>query len=224
MQFSSIAIGNKKHYNTFIMDAASTLLVVEDVPHILEMLRVTLTFKGYTVVTAKNGLEAWEHAIAQPPDLIITDILMPKLDGYALAYKLRSDPVTRIIPIIFLSATYVAPEDKAFALSLGAMCFLEKPVDIQEFLSIVEEVLHEDCRKAYPPMNQLAFYQGYRERLENKLRHKNQQIARTQRLTPTLDIDQAASFEILLDEIQNQRQEIQQGLDAIYRNLDALIL
>jgi CheY-like chemotaxis protein len=73
--------------------------------------------------------------------MIITDILMPKLDGYSMVHKLRSDPKTRNIPIVFLSATYVTPEDKAFAMSLGAVRFLEKPVDTEEFLITVAEVM-----------------------------------------------------------------------------------
>src|SRR5512135_227841 len=91
------------------------ILVVEDVPNVLELLEVTLRFRGYPVVTARNGQEALEKTVKEPPALVITDILMPKMDGYALAHRLRSDPRTRHIPLIFLSATYVTPEDKKFA-------------------------------------------------------------------------------------------------------------
>ncbi len=96
------------------------ILIVEDVPNVLELLEVTLRFKGYAVLTARNGEEALEVISRQRPVLIITDILMPKLDGYAFVQKLRLNPETRPIPVVFLSATYVTPEDKDFALSLGA--------------------------------------------------------------------------------------------------------
>ena len=109
------------------------LLVAEDIPNILELLQVTLRFKGYPVVAARNGQEALDLIKQEKPALVITDILMPKLDGYALAQRLRTNPFTKHIPIIFLSATYVTPEDKAFALSLGAVRFLEKPVDTEDF-------------------------------------------------------------------------------------------
>ena len=108
------------------------ILVVEDVPNILELLAVTLRFKGYPVVTATNGQEALEKIDEERPALIITDILMPKMDGFALVQKLRTNPKTQKIPLIFLSATYVTPEDKEFALSLGAVKFLEKPVDTED--------------------------------------------------------------------------------------------
>ncbi len=117
------------------------ILVVEDVPNILELLDVTLRFKGYPTVTARNGQEALECIARERPALVITDILMPKLDGYALVHKLRSDSKTSSIPIIFLSATYVTPEDKVFGISLGAVRFLEKPVDTEDFLLTVAEVL-----------------------------------------------------------------------------------
>ncbi|HHH83702.1 MAG TPA: response regulator, partial [Chloroflexi bacterium] len=95
------------------------ILIVEDIPHILELLEVTLKFKGYEVVTARNGDEAIESVAAEKPALILTDILMPKLDGFALAQQVRSNPETRDIPIIFISATFITQEDKEFALSLG---------------------------------------------------------------------------------------------------------
>ncbi len=91
------------------------LLVVEDIPNILELLEVTLRFKGYPVNTAANGQEALEAIRRERPALVITDILMPKMDGFALAHRLRCDPKTSQIPVIFLSATFVTPEDKAAA-------------------------------------------------------------------------------------------------------------
>jgi len=144
------------------------LLVVEDIPNVLELLEVTLRFKGYPVMTAHNGQEALEMIEKERPSLVITDILMPKLDGYALAQKLRVNVKTRHIPIIFLSATYVTPEDRAFALSLGAVRFLEKPVDTEEFLLTVAEVLTAGPATAPEPLSEGEFYQGYRERLENQ--------------------------------------------------------
>jgi CheY-like chemotaxis protein len=192
------------------------LLVVEDVPNILELLEVTLRFKGYTVITATNGQEALDLIAKEPPALVITDILMPKMDGYALVHHLRTNPKTSHIPIIFLSATYVTPQDRDFALSLGAVRFLEKPVDTQEFLLTIAEVLAEGCDPEPLPMDKEKFYRGYRERLEGKLRHKISQIARTERLLETLPPEQQPSFQLLLEDLHKQRSEIQDELDEIY--------
>lgn len=191
------------------------LLVVEDVPNVLELFEVTLRFKGYPVITARNGQEALEIIKHELPALLITDILMPKLDGFALAQKLRTDPRTRHIPIIFISATYVTPEDKAFSMSLGAVRFLEKPVDTEEFLLTIAEVLTSDTAKLPEPMDDDVFYCRYRERLESKLHHKSQQIARTERLLHTLPDDQKPAFEALLEEAQSHRDEIRFELEQL---------
>ncbi len=196
------------------------LLVVEDIPNILELFAVTLRFKGYPVNTASNGQEALACIANERPALVITDILMPKMDGFALAHRLRCDPLTSHIPIIFLSATYVTPEDKAFALRLGAVRFLEKPVDTEELLLTVAEVLTTGPATFPPPLKEQEFYSGYRERLENKLRYKNAQIARTERLLPTLPDEQKPAFKAWLDEALFHRGAIQHELDDLYRLLD----
>jgi CheY-like chemotaxis protein len=199
---------------------AGSILVVEDIPNVLELLEVTLRFKGYQVRTARNGQEALDAAANQQPVLVITDILMPKLDGFALAQKLRVNPITRKVPIIFLSATYVTPEDKAFAMTLGAVRFLEKPVDTEEFLLTVAEILTQGPPTVPEPLDEQQFYQGYRERLESKLRHKNTQIARTERLLYSLPAEQKAAFESLLDEARQHRSEIEHELNELHQLLD----
>jgi CheY-like chemotaxis protein len=196
------------------------LLVVEDVPNVLELLEVTLRFKGYPVVSARNGQEAMEKIAQERPALVITDILMPKMDGYALAHRLRSNPQTRDIPLIFLSATYLTPEDKQFAISLGAVRFIEKPIDTEDFLLTVAELLTQAMEPLPEPLGEKDFYTGYRERLEHKLRHKNTQIARTERLLSTLPEDQRPAFEALLQQARNDRDEIQAELKQIYQILD----
>ena len=200
--------------------AFGPILVVEDVPNVLELLEVTLRFKGYPVVTARNGQEALEQVQKEHPALVITDILMPKMDGYALAHRLRTDPLTRQIPLIFLSATYVTPEDKQFAVSLGAVRFIEKPIDTEEFLLTVAELLTQGSEAAPAPLGEREFYSGYRERLEHKLRHKNTQIARTERLLTTLPENQRPAFEALLKQTQADRDDIQTELNQINQILN----
>jgi CheY-like chemotaxis protein len=203
-----------------MMITNGSILVVEDVPNILDLLAVTLRFKGYPVMTASNGEEALEHIHDQRPMLVITDILMPKMDGFALMYKLRTDPELNSIPVIFLSATYVTPEDKTFALSLGAARFLEKPVDTEEFLSTITEILENGPPTKPVPLGQQEFYVGYQKRLESKLHHKNSQITRTERLLETLSDEQKPSFAALLDEAKQQRNQVENELKELYKILD----
>lgn len=196
------------------------ILVVEDVPNVLELLEVTLRFKGYPVLTARNGQEALEVLKKERPALVITDILMPKLDGYAFVYQMRTNPETSNIPVIFLSATYVTPEDRNFAMNLGASRFIEKPIDTEEFLLTVAELLTAETISPSAPLRDDVFYRGYRERLENKQRHKNTQIARTERLLATLPEEQKPAFEALLKQARADRDDIQRELDHIYKILD----
>jgi DNA-binding response OmpR family regulator len=191
------------------------LLVVEDIPNVLELLEVTLRFQGYEVISAQNGQEALDILEKETPALIISDILMPKLDGFSMVQKLRHNPKTQNIPVIFLSATYVTPEDRMFAMSLGASRFIEKPIDTEDFLLTIAELLSQEQITIPSPLAQPQFYSGYRARLEIKLQHKNRQIARIERLLPTLDPDQRESFKTLLDQAVRDRDEIQVELDAL---------
>lgn len=197
------------------------ILVVEDNANVRELLDVTLRFKGYPVVTARNGQDALEMIVRERPAIVITDILMPKLDGYSLAHALRKDPRTAQIPIIFISATYITPEDKRFALSLGAIRFVEKPIDTEDFLLTVAEVLTQGAPfSSQPPIDEHSYLAGYRERLEAKLRHKNTQIGRIERLLLTLPADQKAAFEALLVNAISDRDEIQVELSDLLKLLD----
>ncbi|MGD8405842.1 MAG: response regulator [Anaerolineales bacterium] len=191
------------------------ILVVEDIPNVLELLEVTLRFQGYEVISAHNGEEALNILEAQTPALIISDILMPKLDGFSMIQKLRVNPKTQNIPVIFLSATYVTPEDREFAMNLGASRFIEKPIDTEDFLLTIAELLSQEHITIPGPLPQPQFYSGYRARLETKLQHKNRQIARIERLLPTLDPDQKESFKTLYEQALRDRDEIRVELDAI---------
>lgn len=188
----------------------------------LELLEVTLKFQGYQVLSAHNGQEALEILEKESPALIITDILMPKLDGFALVQELRNNPKTLGIPVIFLSATYVTPEDRDFALSLGASRFLEKPIDTEEFLLTIAEILSKNHITIPRPLEQPQFYSGYRARLETKLQHKNRQIARIERLLPTLDEEQRNSFQVLYEQALRDRSEIEIELGALKDILEKL--
>ena len=191
------------------------LLIVEDVPDILRLLEETLKFKGYNAVTARNGQEALDLIQRERPALIITDIMMPKLDGFGLVHRLRINPETREIPVIFLTATYVALEDKAFALNIGVTRFIEKPVDFEKFLETIDKLLTQGAPSVPAPMSETDFYNGYRQRLEQKLNQKNTQIARDERLFSTLSDEEKPSFRVSLQLAMNERDELQRLLDEI---------
>lgn len=198
------------------------LLVVEDIPDILRLLDATLKFKGYRVVTARNGQEALDAIQEERPAIIITDILMPKMDGFSLVHRLRIDPETRDIPVIFLTATYVAPEDKAFALTIGVTRFIEKPVNFEQFLPAVAELMAKGASAPLETLNELDFYDGYRKRLERKLNQKISQITRAEHLLGTLSEQEKPSIKASLHQAVNERAEIQHLLDQIDDHLEKI--
>ena len=198
------------------------IMVVEDTHQIRELLEATLRFQGYTVESAQDGEQALEKISKQAPELIITDLLMPNMDGYALLYRLHANPETRDIPILVLSATYVSREDKEFAITLGAQEFMEKPFDISEFLIKIGEMLAQGPVTAEGVLDDQTFFQGYKTRLEAKLRAKTEQLARTKRLLITLPEAQKAAFIKLLDDVRQSRDEIQAELREVIMNLEKL--
>jgi CheY-like chemotaxis protein len=187
---------------------------VEDIAAVRELIEVQLKLRGYQVVTARDGQEAIEVIDQVRPSVVITDILMPRVDGFALAHHLRTSPQTTLIPIIFLSATYVSAEDERFALHLGAMRFLPKPVDADELFIAVADALTGQA-KAAPPMSEREFYTGYRQRLENKLRQKTVQLSRNQLQLQSVPGEQRETYGRLLAETQRQVEEIERELAVL---------
>jgi CheY-like chemotaxis protein len=196
------------------------VLIVEDVPDILRLLEETLKFKGYRAVTAYNGHEALERIQRERPALVITDIMMPKLDGFGLVHRLRINPETRDIPVIFLTATYVALEDKAFALNIGVTRFIEKPVNFEKFLETVQELYTQGVPSVPALISETEFYEGYRQRLEKKLSQKITQIARDERLLETISEEEKPTFRASLQLAKNERDEIQRLLNEIQARMD----
>jgi PAS domain S-box-containing protein/putative nucleotidyltransferase with HDIG domain len=155
----------------------STILVVDDYEENRYLLRAMLTASGDEVLEAANGSEALELAHRTRPDLIISDILMPQMDGFALCRECKRDEQLRDIPFVFYTATYTDPRDQALALQLGAARFIVKPIENQELIAILREVLqaHSPGQVAGPPPpleEETAFYRLYNQALIRKLEDK----------------------------------------------------
>jgi len=198
------------------------LLIVEDDPDIRALLDTTLRFKDHRVVTASNGKEALEIIQKERPTLVIADIMMPHLDGFGLVHRIRLNPETRLIPVVFITATYVAPEDKDFALRIGATRFIQKPVDIDKFIEMVEDLLRQDPRTIPQPLNEFTFYDGYRQRLEAKLEEKIKQIAREEHLLGNRSESEDQDIQISLRHALREKDEIKALLAEIYKHLERI--
>jgi len=116
------------------------VLVADDDPDILTVVKVNLELDGFELETAVDGEDALQKATAQPPNVIILDIMMPRMDGLTALHRLRSQAATASIPIILLTARGL-PEDRVRGLELGADDYITKPFDITELAARVRAVL-----------------------------------------------------------------------------------
>jgi len=160
------------------------LMIVDDNPQNLYFLEILLGTNGYEVIQAANGYDAFELAKASPPDLIISDILMPKMDGFTLCKNWRADETLKNIPFIFYTATYTEEKDREFALSLGADHFFIKPMEPNDLLQAVKQLLepHErkqDHNQKSEPAGEDQFLREYNEVLVRKLEQKMLQLKET---------------------------------------------
>jgi PAS domain S-box-containing protein len=127
----------------------TTVLVVDDQASNRELVRDILTFRGHRVIEAHEGAEALGLAHEQHPDLVLTDVMMPGMDGYQLAQELRAATDTAHTPIVFLTSNYLPAEAAPFAEACGVARVLLKSVDPQALLQAIDEVLAEGHR-AHP--------------------------------------------------------------------------
>lgn len=121
-------------------DQQAKILIVDDEPKNRELLTVLLRLEGHLIMTANCGEAALEIVARTPPDLILLDVMMPNMDGYQVANKLKSDPDTKNIPIIMVTALDDR-SSKLRGLDAGAEEFLSKPVDRAELWVRVRNLL-----------------------------------------------------------------------------------
>lgn len=119
------------------------VLIAEDKYESRYLLKVLLEGYGYRVTEANDGEEALNAAHKEKPDIIVSDVLMPGLDGFELCRQWMADDILNQIPFVFYTATYTTPEDKNLALSLGAKRYILKPQESEKLLTQIQQVLEE---------------------------------------------------------------------------------
>ncbi len=121
------------------------LLLIDDDPNLILLVKDYLEFRGYEVITAENGREALEVLDQEIPDMIICDVMMPEMDGYALVEHVRQDPRMSWIPVLFLSAKGQS-QDRVKGLNKGADVYMVKPFEPEELVAQVESSLKQASR------------------------------------------------------------------------------
>jgi DNA-binding NarL/FixJ family response regulator len=126
------------------------LLLIDDDPNLILLVKDYLEFRGYEVITAENGREALEVLDQDTPDMIICDVMMPEMDGYALVEHVRQNPRTSWIPVLFLSAKGQS-QDRVKGLNTGADVYMVKPFEPEELVAQVESSLKQASRLIHHP-------------------------------------------------------------------------
>jgi CheY-like chemotaxis protein len=118
------------------MNEHGSVLVVDDEPQVAWVLRFSLEHEGYRTYTASNGLEALEELEKHHPRLMVLDLMMPEMDGWAVLEKMTKLPVEQRPRVVIVSAL-TGPDDKTKATALGADAFVPKPFDVEELISVL---------------------------------------------------------------------------------------
>jgi PAS domain S-box-containing protein len=160
------------------MESDFTILVVDDNDTLLKLSRDTFVFCGYNVLTARDGEEAMIILANENVDLVVTDILMPNVDGYMLCFKIRSDDRLRDIPVMIYTATYTSASDEALASEIGADRFIRKPAPMKVLADTAAELLKLGRQPHTAPekgkLEQVT--RQYSEGLVEKLERKNVEL------------------------------------------------
>jgi two-component system sensor histidine kinase/response regulator len=159
------------------------ILIVDDQPTNLKLLQAQLQAAGHDVTPTTNGIEALDALRQRGADAIISDILMPRMDGYRLCYEVRKNSEWALIPFIFYTATYTSPSDEKLCLDLGGDRYLQKPCSIELIVAALQTVTRRSMPRASPldaMLSETDVMQEYSQRLVSKLEEK--QIELTQAL------------------------------------------
>lgn len=148
------------------------VLIVDDQEENLYLLRVTLESRGHQVQSASNGQEALDKALRDPPEIVVSDLMMPVMDGYTLLRRWRHEATLRSIPFVVYTATYTHAQDQELAMGMGAAAYLVKPLDPEVLLRRLDEV-HDSWTERESPAHSSDSMERYNEVLFRKLTSKS---------------------------------------------------
>ena len=145
------------------------ILIAEDDENSRLMLCAALEARGHSVQTAANGRQALELALGQPPELIVSDILMPELDGYGLCRAVRGHPQLAATPFVFYTATFTDRRDEELAYQLGADLFLVKPCEIEKLILELETAASLHAIRPLAGNSDALYAERLRDKLDKKI-------------------------------------------------------
>ncbi len=196
------------------------ILIVDDQEENRYLLKSLLAGHGYEAETAIHGADALEKALKNPPGMIISDILMPVMDGFALCRACKKDERLKPIPFIFYTATYTDPRDEKLALGMGADDFIIKPMDPTEFLKRIETVLRtHEGENLITPQKQTGpeevILKEYNEALIRKLEQKMLHLERANKTLEAEIASRTRAEAALRDSEERYRSLFENSMDGV---------
>lgn len=158
------------------MSKSATILCADDDPRSLKLIEAIFSSTGYNTIAVTDGQSAVDIMLSRRVDLVITDVLMPNVDGYYLMYKMRQHPQLSQIPVIIYTATYTALSEEQVAEDMGADLFIRKPTSSQTLLNAASKLLQEvsvNNRKTVNIPESVEVMHQYSSDLVNKLEQRN---------------------------------------------------
>src|ERR1035438_5771826 len=128
------------------------ILIVDDIAINRKLLRVTLEAEGHTTLEAADGVEALQILASETVDAVISDILMPNMDGFRLCHALRKSERLHALPFIIYTSTYTSPDDMKLAQTVGADKYLTKPAPTADVLNALQEVIEKKTARPLPSL------------------------------------------------------------------------
>jgi len=155
------------------------ILIVDDIATNRKLLSAILEAENHAVIEAVDGVEALEVLKQGKVDAIISDILMPRMDGYRLCYEIRANERFRNLPFIFYTSSYTSPSDEKLALEMGGDKFLTKPAPASKIIQALNEVMSVKRSPFVPiePSREINLMKEYNQQLVAKLEQKNNELA-----------------------------------------------
>jgi PAS domain S-box-containing protein len=194
------------------MPESKTILLVDDEDTAREILGLALEDQGFRILHAGDGLEALKVLGERPVDIVISDVLMPHMDGYRLCYEIRKNEKLRNMPFIIYTGTYVSTEDEKLGMEFGANGYIRKTAPIEEVMAVLEKSLSRGSAVAInrSSAEELDVMKEYSERLVRKLEEKNIELEQARQ--ELLQINKA-----LAEAERKYRSIVENSLDGIFQ-------
>jgi DNA-binding NarL/FixJ family response regulator len=201
---------------------AAKLLVVDDEPGVRESVQAYLEDSGYQVQVASNGKEAWELLQQQIPDLVVSDIMMPQVDGHQFLQQMRADDRFQATPVVFLTARGMKG-DRISGYDAGCDAYLSKPFDPDELVAVIKNLLAR--RTAAASKEQNPEVEGIAKQIAAELRGIFSPTSGIVKTPPPIRIDLTPREQSVLDLVATglMNKEIAKQLDTSVRNVEKYV-